>query len=44
LTIPRGPQAKSELLWFPYTPRKRRIVNAFYRLINARGIRNRLGL
>jgi acyl-CoA reductase-like NAD-dependent aldehyde dehydrogenase len=44
LTMPRGPQPKSELLWFPYTPRKRRIVNGFYRLINARGIRNRLGL
>jgi acyl-CoA reductase-like NAD-dependent aldehyde dehydrogenase len=44
LTIPRGPQTKSELLWFPYTPRKRKIVSGFYRLINARGIRNRLGL
>jgi acyl-CoA reductase-like NAD-dependent aldehyde dehydrogenase len=44
LTIPRTPQAKSELLWFPYTARRRKIVSGFYRLINARGIRNRLGL
>jgi acyl-CoA reductase-like NAD-dependent aldehyde dehydrogenase len=44
LTIPRLPTAKSEPLWFPYTPRKRRLINRLYRLFNARGLRNRLGL
>jgi acyl-CoA reductase-like NAD-dependent aldehyde dehydrogenase len=44
LTIPRLPTAKSEPLWFPYTPRKRRMINRLYRLFNARGLRNRLGL
>jgi betaine-aldehyde dehydrogenase len=44
ITLPRGPQAKSELIWFPYSPGKRRIVRGIYRLFNARGLRNRLGL
>jgi acyl-CoA reductase-like NAD-dependent aldehyde dehydrogenase len=44
LTIPRLPQAKSEILWFPYSSRRRRIVRALYRLFNARGLRNRLGI
>jgi acyl-CoA reductase-like NAD-dependent aldehyde dehydrogenase len=44
LTIPRLPQAKSEPLWFPYTSRKRGMVRRLYRFLNARGLRNRLGL
>jgi acyl-CoA reductase-like NAD-dependent aldehyde dehydrogenase len=44
LTIPRLPQPKRELLWFPYSPRQRRFVRRIYRFLNARGLRNRLGL
>jgi betaine-aldehyde dehydrogenase len=44
LTIPRLPQPKRELLWFPYSPRQRRLVRRIYRFFNARGLRNRLGL
>ncbi len=44
LTIPRLPQAKAEPLWFPYSPRKRGFVRRLFRFINARGLRNRLGL
>jgi acyl-CoA reductase-like NAD-dependent aldehyde dehydrogenase len=44
LTIPRIPQGKSELWWFPYSPRKRRLLRWVYRFRNARGLRNRLGL
>jgi acyl-CoA reductase-like NAD-dependent aldehyde dehydrogenase len=44
LTIPRLPQAKAEPLWFPYSPRKRGFVRRMFRFVNARGIRNRLGL
>jgi len=44
LTIPRLPQAKSEPIWFPYNARKRGIVRRLYRFLNARGLRNRLGL
>jgi acyl-CoA reductase-like NAD-dependent aldehyde dehydrogenase len=44
LTIPRLPQTKSEILWFPYSSRRRRIVRGLYRLFNARGLRNRLGI
>jgi acyl-CoA reductase-like NAD-dependent aldehyde dehydrogenase len=44
LTIPRLPQAKSEILWFPYSSRRRRVVRALYRFFNARGLRNRLGI
>ncbi len=43
LTIPRTPQAKTEPLWFPYNARKRGLIRRLYRLINARGLRNRLG-
>jgi acyl-CoA reductase-like NAD-dependent aldehyde dehydrogenase len=43
-TVPRLPTAKSELLWYPYSPRKRAIIRRLFRLFNARGIRNRLGL
>jgi acyl-CoA reductase-like NAD-dependent aldehyde dehydrogenase len=44
LTVPRLPQAKSEPIWFPYSARKRRAVRRLYRFLNARGLRNRLGL
>jgi betaine-aldehyde dehydrogenase len=44
ITIPTVPTPKSELIWFPYSPRKRRAVSGIYRFFNARGLRNRLGL
>ena len=44
LTLPRFPQPKSEVVWFPYTPRRRGIVRRVYRFMNARGWRQRLGL
>jgi acyl-CoA reductase-like NAD-dependent aldehyde dehydrogenase len=44
LTIPRLPQAKSEPMWFPYSARRRGLLRRMYRFMNARGVRNRLGL
>lgn len=44
IVVPRLPLAKSEPLWYPYTPRRRRFLNRLYRLFNARGLRNRIGL
>jgi betaine-aldehyde dehydrogenase len=44
IVSPKGPVAKSELTWFPYTPRKRGFLKRMFRFMNARGIRNRLGL
>ncbi len=44
LTVPRLPQAKSEPIWFPYSARKRGLVRRLYTFLNARGLRNRLGL
>jgi acyl-CoA reductase-like NAD-dependent aldehyde dehydrogenase len=44
LTVPRLPQAKSEPIWFPYSARKRGAIRRLYRFLNARGLRNRLGL
>ena len=44
ITVPRLPQPKRELLWFPYTPRQRGLLRRIYRFFNARGLRNRLGL
>jgi acyl-CoA reductase-like NAD-dependent aldehyde dehydrogenase len=44
IVSPRLPTAKSEPTWFPYTPRKRRMVARVQRFFNARGLRNRLGL
>ena len=44
LTVPRLPQAKSEPIWFPYSARRRGLVRRLYRFLNARGVRNRLGL
>jgi betaine-aldehyde dehydrogenase len=44
IVSPRFPQAKADPLWFPNSPRKRAIVGRLFRLVNARGWRNRLGL
>jgi acyl-CoA reductase-like NAD-dependent aldehyde dehydrogenase len=44
IVAPRLPLAKSEPLWYPYTPRRRRLLNRLYRFVNARGLRNRIGL
>jgi betaine-aldehyde dehydrogenase len=44
IVSPKGPTMKNELTWFPYTPRKRGFVKRLFRLLNARGLRNRLGL
>jgi acyl-CoA reductase-like NAD-dependent aldehyde dehydrogenase len=44
ITLPRLPTTKSEVIWYPYSKLKGRLVNRLYRLFNARGLRNRLGL
>ena len=44
LVIPRVKQGKRDPLWFPYTSVRRGMVNRVNRFMNARGIRNRLGL
>jgi acyl-CoA reductase-like NAD-dependent aldehyde dehydrogenase len=44
LTIPRLPTPKSELLWFPYSARRRGFIRRVYRFLNARGLGNRLGI
>ena len=44
MTVPRLPTAKSELIWYPYSLGKRKLISRLYRLLNARGLRNRLGL
>jgi acyl-CoA reductase-like NAD-dependent aldehyde dehydrogenase len=44
LTVPRLPQTKSEPTWFPYNARKRGAIRRLFRFMNARGLRNRLGL
>jgi betaine-aldehyde dehydrogenase len=44
IVTPRLPTGKNEPLWYPYTPRRRKTLNRLYRLLNARGLRNRLGL
>ncbi len=44
LTVPRLPQTKSEPIWFPYNARRRGLIRRLYRFLNARGLRNRLGL
>ena len=41
---PRFRQARNEVLWFPYTARRRKLIDRLYRALNARGLRNRLGL
>jgi acyl-CoA reductase-like NAD-dependent aldehyde dehydrogenase len=44
IVSPRFPTAGDEPLWYPYTRRRRRTMNRLYRAVNARGLRNRLGL
>jgi acyl-CoA reductase-like NAD-dependent aldehyde dehydrogenase len=44
IVSPRVKQGKTDPLWFPYTARKRKLISRFFRLINARGLRNRLGI
>jgi acyl-CoA reductase-like NAD-dependent aldehyde dehydrogenase len=44
IVVPRIKQGRRDPLWFPYTGTRRKIVNRVNRLINARGLRNRLGL
>jgi acyl-CoA reductase-like NAD-dependent aldehyde dehydrogenase len=44
ITVPRFRQPKREFLWFPYSRRQRGFVRRLYRLLNARGLRNRLGI
>ena len=44
IVAPRLPTQKNEPLWYPYTPRRRKLLNRLYRALNARGLRNRLGI
>jgi betaine-aldehyde dehydrogenase len=44
IVTPRLPTAKNEPLWYPYTPRRRKTLNRLYRLVNARGLKARLGI
>ncbi|HEY8467311.1 MAG TPA: aldehyde dehydrogenase family protein [Solirubrobacterales bacterium] len=44
IVTPRFRTAKDEPLWYPYTARRRRLLARVYRAVNARGLRNRLGI
>jgi acyl-CoA reductase-like NAD-dependent aldehyde dehydrogenase len=44
IVVPRVKQGKRDPLWFPYTSMRRKLVNRVNRFVNARGLRNRLGL
>jgi betaine-aldehyde dehydrogenase len=44
IVAPRIKQGKRDPLWFPYTATRRKLINRANRFINARGLRNRLGL
>ena len=44
IVSPRFPQGKADPLWFPHSRRKRTFINRLFRFVNARGLRNRLGL
>jgi acyl-CoA reductase-like NAD-dependent aldehyde dehydrogenase len=44
IVSPRFRQGKRDPLWFPYEKRRRRLVGALFRFVNARGLRDRLGL
>ena len=44
IVAPRIKQGKRDPLWFPYTSTRRKLINRANRFINARGLRNRLGL
>jgi betaine-aldehyde dehydrogenase len=44
IVVPRFRQARNEVLWFPYDKGRRKLIDRVYRALNARGLRNRLGL
>ncbi len=44
IVSPRFPQGKADPLWFPHSPRKRKLINRISRFFAARGWRNRLGV
>jgi acyl-CoA reductase-like NAD-dependent aldehyde dehydrogenase len=44
LVSPRFPQGRRDPLWFPYKKRPRRLIARLFRFVNARGLRDRLGL
>jgi acyl-CoA reductase-like NAD-dependent aldehyde dehydrogenase len=44
IVSPRFPQAKADPLWFPHSRPKRRAIVRVFRFLNARGLRNRLGI
>src|SRR3954447_16355620 len=44
IVVPRVKQGKRDPLWFPYTSMRRKLVNRVNRFVNARGLRNRLGI
>ena len=44
IVSPRFPQGKSDPLWFPYKPGRRRLIRSVSRFLTARGLRDRLGL
>ena len=44
IVTPRFRTTKDEPLWYPYTARRRRLLGRIYRAVNARGLRNRLGI
>ena len=41
---PRFAQGKRDPLWFPHKRSERRFINGIFRFVNARGLKNRLGL
>jgi acyl-CoA reductase-like NAD-dependent aldehyde dehydrogenase len=44
IVSPRFRQGKRDPLWFPHRKRPRRLIGALFRFVNARGLRDRLGL
>jgi betaine-aldehyde dehydrogenase len=44
IVSPRFPQGKADPLWFPHSRPKRRAIVRIFRFLNARGLRNRLGI
>ena len=43
IVAPRIPQAKRDPLWFPHRPVEKRAMMKLFRVLNARGLRNRFG-
>jgi acyl-CoA reductase-like NAD-dependent aldehyde dehydrogenase len=43
IVAPRMPQAKRDPLWFPHRPFEKRAMMKIFRVLNARGLRNRFG-